>query len=172
MADNTFEIIKKFYTENFARLCNYVSTYVGNDVLSRDLVHDAFLVMMERYINPPDEKRYNRLITKILKNSIMTYFRETKNKININDDSLFKDIDFMAIDDGNDKEKCIEALVKCFKMLENPGKLVLYLNIYEGFSISEICRMTGIRQRKAYYIKNKTLKILREMLEEEGCDEF
>lgn len=172
MAENTFDILNKFYNRNFARLCNYVSTYVGNDMLSRDLVHDAFLVIMERYINPPDEKRYNRLITKIIKNSIMTYFRETKKRISIDDDSFFQNIDFSTRTEDHGKKESIEVLVKCFNMLENPGRLILYLNIYEGFSIADICRMTGIKQRKAYYIKKKTLDILKEMLENEGCHEF
>ena len=172
MADNTFEILNKYYVDSFARLCNYVSTYVGNDMLSRDLVHDAFLVLMDRYLNPPDGERYDRIITRILKNSIMTYFRETKKRLNTEDDSFFNNIDFRAKDVEYGKKECIEALVKCFRGLENPGRLILYLNIYEGFSISEICRMTGMKQRKAYYIKNKTLNILKEMLEKEGCDEF
>ncbi|MBN1622978.1 MAG: hypothetical protein JW903_01305, partial [Clostridia bacterium] len=68
MGNEIYDTLKTFYIGNYNRLCNYVSTYIGNDRLSRDLVHDAFLVVMDKYIHPPDEKRYNKIITKILKN--------------------------------------------------------------------------------------------------------
>ncbi|HPJ22119.1 MAG TPA: sigma-70 family RNA polymerase sigma factor [Clostridia bacterium] len=168
MANEVYEVLKNYYICNYTQLCNYVSTYIGNDRLSQDLVHDAFLVIMDKYLYPPDEKKYKKMITKILKNSIMTYFRETGTTISI-DNSFFDYMEIRSAMNNPEKELCMEKLVNFFEELENPGKMILYLNLYERFSLADISRMTGEKQRNIYYWKNKALEKLRAMMEEAGC---
>lgn len=167
MGNEIYDTLKTFYIGNYNRLCNYVSTYIGNDRLSRDLVHDAFLVVMDKYIHPPDEKRYNKIITKILKNSIMTYFRESKNTIPL-DGSFFDNIEMKVSKVEPENDECIKKLVYFFEKLENPGKLILYLSMYEGFTLAHIARMTGEKQRNVYFWKNKAIEELRENMEKAG----
>ena len=168
MGKKIYTTLKEFYIANYNQLCNYVSTYIGNDKLSMDLVHDAFLKVMDKYIEPPDETRYRKIITKILKNSIMTYFRETKNTIPV-DGTFFENIELRKTIFDSNKKECLEKLVGFFKKLENPGKLILYLNLYEGFSLANVARMTGEKQRNVYYWKNKALSELKEKMEDVNC---
>jgi len=168
MGKGIYDTLKDYYMSNYTKLCSYVAVYTKNNRLAGDLVHDAFLRVMERYIDPPDTERYRKIIARILRNSIVTYFRETKRTIPTDKD-FFENIEISMEKYDPGKKECMEKMTGFFKELENPGKLILYLNLYEGFSLANIARMTGLRQRNVYFWKNKALGIMKDKMTEAGC---
>jgi RNA polymerase sigma-70 factor (ECF subfamily) len=82
----------KFYTENYSKILNHVVIRVKNREVAEELTNDVFLKIREK-ISLYDEQKsgFNTWVYTVANNTIIDYFRASKNEKQVQQISDFQD---------------------------------------------------------------------------------
>lgn len=141
-----------------------------------DVIHDAFVsyARSDYDLELPEEDR-RKLLSRILKNRCIDYFRELKRhgcysldyERYYQERSLTKDKGRELVDDMIGDEKCRAIIKEIQKMPEN-WKEVAILKMLEGRSTEEVCEILNISEKACYSRVARIRKYLDKLLKDEN----
>ena len=155
--------IEKLFTDYFVRLCVFVYPMVGSEELAKDIVHDAFVVLLDH----PDLLSKAPTVQKsflysTVKNMAMNQLRKAKviNKYTMSlDDNELDDTDLL---NSLIKAEIIDALHRELELLPNGCQHVCRLIYLEGMKYDEVAAELNISVNTVKSQRKLALKMLRE----------
>jgi RNA polymerase sigma-70 factor, ECF subfamily len=160
------ENLKKFerlFKELFSPLCGFSVKYIYDLDDAKNLVHEVFVSVWEKFESLPDDTNYKSYLYTAVRNKSLNFIRDTKKHI--------------ALDDMNSEEPMVENLVMETAELEKEIEIALQslpekcrevfeMNRQEGLKYAEIAQKLNISIKTVEAQMSKALAILREHLKE------
>jgi len=155
--------IEQLFTDYFVRLCVFVYPMVGSEELAKDIVHDAFVVLLDH----PDLLTKDTVVLKsflytTVKNMAMNQLRKAKviNKYTMS--SIHNELDDIDLLTSLIKAEVISELHKELELLPNGCQHVCRLIYLEGMKYEEVATELNISINTVKSQRKLALKILRE----------
>lgn len=167
------EAFIKVYDDYVEDIYRFVFFKVGREDEARDLTSMVFLKAWNyiRTNSLSDSRTLRALVYKVARTSIIDYYRESGNKLEVSLDDENNPID--VIDEGQDlaadmdKETNLELIRRQLPLLKEEYREVLILRFVNDLSLEEIVAVTGKSRGNIRVIIHRALAALKEMVEEE-----
>jgi len=167
------EAFIKVYDDYVEDVYRFVFFKVGREDEARDLTSMVFLKAWNyiRTNSLSDSRTLRALVYKVARTSIIDYYRESGNKLEVSLDDENNPID--VVDEGQDlasdmdKETNLELIRRQLPLLKEEYREVLILRFVNDLSLEEIVAVTGKSRGNIRVIIHRALAALKEMVEEE-----
>jgi RNA polymerase sigma-70 factor, ECF subfamily len=154
---------EKLFRELFKPLCGFAMKYVGDLDEARNLVHEVFITVWEKFdLLPPDTNYKSYLFTSV-RNRCLNYLRDKKNHLSLEKMAEDKFSETNTQLETAELEKEIELAIQS---LPDKCRQVFELNRMEGLKYAEIAEKLGISVKTVEAQMSKALSVLREHLRE------
>jgi RNA polymerase sigma-70 factor, ECF subfamily len=154
---------EKLFRELFKPLCSFAMKYVGDLEEAKNLVHEVFITVWEKYDTLPSDTNYRSYLFTSVRNRSLNYLRDQKKHLTLEkvpDQSLATEASMM---ETAELEKEIELAIN---LLPEKCRQVFELNRQEGLKYAEIAEKMGISVKTVEAQMSKALRVLREHLRE------
>lgn len=154
---------EKLFRELFKPLCSFAMKYVGDLDEARNLVHEVFITVWEKYDTLPNDTNYRSYLFTSVRNRSLNYLRDQKKHLTLEkvpDQSLATETSLI---ETAELEKEIELAIN---LLPEKCRQVFELNRLEGLKYAEIAEKMGISVKTVEAQMSKALRVLREHLRE------
>ncbi|PKM89397.1 hypothetical protein CVU83_00040 [Candidatus Falkowbacteria bacterium HGW-Falkowbacteria-2] len=167
------EAFIKVYDDYVEDVYRFVYFKVGREEEARDLTSMIFLKAWN-YIQSnslSDSRTLRALVYKVARTSIIDYYRESGNKLEVSLDDENNPID--VVDDNQDlaanmdQESDMELIRKQLPLLKEEYREVIILRFVNDLSLEEIAAVTGKSKGNIRVILHRALAALKEMVEGE-----
>jgi RNA polymerase sigma-70 factor (ECF subfamily) len=154
---------EKLFRELFKPLCGLGIKYVGDPDEARNLVHEVFITVWEKFDTLPPDTNYKSYLFTSVRNRCLNYLRDKKNHLPLEKmaESKFSEINTQL--ETAELEKEIEMAINS---LPEKCRQVFELNRMEGLKYAEIAEKLGISVKTVEAQMSKALSVLREHLKE------
>lgn len=136
--------------------------YTGDWEESRNLVHEVFITVWEKFDSLPATTQYRSYLFTAVRNRSLNYLRDKKKTLSleaVNNDGYSENTSVEAAELEHLIEKAIESLpAKCRQVFE--------MNRVEGLKYAEIADRLGLSIKTVEAQMSKALNVLREHLRE------
>ncbi len=161
---NALEELVRTYSDG---LTQYAYLYVRDYFTAEDVMEESFAALIVKRKQLPDTLHFKAYLYKIAKNKCLDYLRSKKRTelpLSGYTESLVHADTERNIADRMRDRKVFQSLQK----LSQDYRDVLYFAYFDGYKISEICRMTGKSRKKVYNLLARAKSALKEILLKEG----
>lgn len=162
----TFEDL---YNKYYAKVLNYVSQHISNQMDAEDLTENVFIAAYKAFDSyDPEKAQPSTWIFCITKNRLKNYYRDRKDPSE-SIDEMFDTIE-LAVDDeighAAELEELRGAIAKALQEMNERERDIVVMSYFRNMNANEIAEeldLTAVNVRK---ILSRTLKKLRPYLEE------
>ncbi|MDP3836801.1 MAG: RNA polymerase sigma factor [bacterium] len=167
------EAFIKVYDDYVEDVYRFVYFKVGREEEARDLTSMIFLKAWN-YIQAnslSDSRTLRALVYKVARTSIIDYYRESGNKLEVSLDDENNPID--VVDDKQDlaanmdQASDMELIRKQLPLLKEEYREVIVLRFVNDLSLEEIAAVTGKSRGNIRVILHRAIAALKEMVEDE-----
>lgn len=169
---SVFDSMKSFkmiHAHYYLKLLRFVTMYVGEIIVSEEIVSDSFLVIWENRKSLKDIANFDSYIYAIAKYKSVSYLRGRRPQ-NIELDENYIDM-FIHTDTTPEEElisqECTRKLNEAINNLPEKCKLTFKLVREEKMKYREVAEVLGISQKTVEAHLSKAVKILRQILSSE-----
>jgi len=166
MIEREPEVVKKTDNITVSDLLNSGYRYGLSLTSSRqdaeDLVHDAWIRLLNRYEKPPELP----LLFKTMRNMYIDQLRKDK-LVALHRDSEY--VEFSSASTSIEREYVsAEEMQICLSKLKDSENEVVYLSVIEGYTAREIAAFTGSSRGSVLSLLYRSKRKLKEWLSEDG----
>lgn len=154
---------EKLFRELFKPLCGFAMKYVGDLDEARNLVHEVFIIVWEKFDTLPPDMNYRSYLYTSVRNRSLNYLRDRKNHLSIEKVSEYKFSEENTQLEAAELEKEIELAINS---LPDKCRQVFELSRMEGLKYAEIADKLGISVKTVEAQMSKALSVLRDHLGE------
>lgn len=154
---------EKLFRELFKPLCGFAMKYVGDLDEARNLVHEVFITVWEKFDSLPADTNYKSYLFTSVRNRCLNYLRDKKNHLSLEKMSEDNFSETNTQLETAELEKEIELAIHS---LPDKCRQVFELNRMEGLKYAEIAEKLGISVKTVEAQMSKALSVLREHLRE------
>lgn len=163
MADKDLNKFEQLFKELFKPLCNFSQKYMRDLDESKNLVHEVFVTVWEKFDTLPADSNYRSYLYTAVRNKCLNAIRDKKKTVTLDavpeHDFIESDTSLESLELGREIEIGIELLPeKC--------RMVFELSRMEGLKYEQIAQKMGISVKTVEAQMSKALSILREHLRE------
>jgi RNA polymerase sigma-70 factor (ECF subfamily) len=149
---------ESIFRDFFGPLCGYSSKFVGDLPTAKDIVHEAYLSLWEKFNNLPEDTNYKSYLYKAVRNRSLNYLRDKKQHTDVYESSVIGDSDETA---GLIQIELAEQIEATLNQLPEKCREVFELSRIEGLKYREIADRLNISVKTVENQMSKALKILR-----------
>jgi RNA polymerase sigma-70 factor, ECF subfamily len=151
------------FRELFKPLCGFALKYVDDFEEARNLVHEVFITVWEKYETLPPDTNFRSYLFTSVRNRSLNYLRDRKKHLSL---EKVKEDNFSesntALETG-ELETEIEAAIQS---LPEKCRQIFEMNRVEGLKYAEIADKLGLSIKTVEAQMSKALSVLRERLRE------
>lgn len=158
------EIYNRYYKAMF----NTALRIVKNRFEAEDIMQDAFLLAFTKLENLKDLKTFGVWLKRIVINNSISHYNKTTRITQVPLEAVFHKIeDQNEITDGNYGLKSIKVqhILNTLKTLKDNYRIVLTLNLIEGYDYEEICDIMKISNSNCRTTISRAKESLRKKLQ-------
>ncbi len=154
---------EKLFRELFKPLCSLAMKYLGDLDEARNLVHEVFITVWEKFDSLPPDTNYKSYLFTSVRNRCLNYLRDKKNHLPLEKlaESKFSETNTQL--ETAELEKEIELAINS---LPEKCRQIFELNRMEGLKYAEIAEKLGISVKTVEAQMSKALSVLRDHLKE------
>jgi RNA polymerase sigma-70 factor, ECF subfamily len=154
---------EKLFRELFKPLCGFSMKYVGDLDEARNLVHEVFITVWEKYDTLPPDTNFRSYLFTSVRNRSLNYLRDKKKHITLDHvaENTFSESDTTL--EASELEKEIETAIHS---LPEKCRQIFKMNRVEGLKYAEIADKLGLSIKTVEAQMSKALSVLRERLRE------
>lgn len=156
----TFE---QLFRELFKPLCGFAVKYVVDLDDARNLVHDVFITVWEKFDSLPSDTNHRSYLYTAVRNRCLNHLRSKKKHMSLEGMAEHKYAEEERPMEADQLEKEIELGINS---LPEKCRMVFEMNRKEGLKYSEIAEKMGISVKTVETQMSKALSVLREHLKE------
>lgn len=157
------ETLTKFLLENQQKFYRYAFTYVHNRETAMDMVQSSFLKAMEQLHTLRNPAAMKTWFYRILTNECLQALKKAKREDLMDSDDIHEEVYF---------EKGFEpdiALYEAVRTLAPETQTIIYLHFYEGYTLKEVSKITGVNlstvKSRLYTGLNKLKTLMKEEIQ-------
>lgn len=151
------------FREMFKPLCSFALKYVKDLDEARNLVHEVFISVWDKYDTLPDDTNFRSYLFTSVRNRSLNYLRYAKKHLTLEKVSEHTFSEQNTSMETAELEKEIELAINS---LPEKCRQVFELNRMEGLKYAEIAEKLGISVKTVEAQMSKALNVLREHLRE------
>lgn len=168
--DNTFSLVnrdlhsyEKLFRELFKPLCSFSLKYVGDLEEARNLVHEVFITVWEKYDTLPPDTNFRSYFFTAVRNRSLNYLRDNKKYMGLEHivEKTYSESNTSV--EAAELELEIEAAIDS---LPEKCRQIFEMNRIEGLKYAEIADKLGLSIKTVEAQMSKALGVLRERLRE------
>ena len=153
--NDRFESIFRDY---FGPLCGFSSKFVGDLPTAKDIVHEAYLSLWEKFNTLPEDTNYKSYLYTAVRNRSLNYLRDKKQHADVTELSVMGDSNVAA---GLIEIELAEQIEATLNQLPEKCREVFELSRIEGLKYREIADRLNISVKTVENQMSKALKIMR-----------
>ena len=143
--------------------------FVGNLADAEDLAQETFIKAYKKINTLKDHKKAKSWLYSIARNTVIDFFRKSKNKEVALSDALLESIAATTTTAATYQEKAISneisrELDRCIDRLVKEDRAIVRLLYYEGFSYKEITDLLNINENTLKSRLHRARSVLLEMI--------
>lgn len=163
MAAKDLHTFEGLFRELFKPLCSFAIKYVRDLDSAREIVHDVFVVVWEKFETLPADTNHRSYLFTAVRNRCLNHLRDAKKTVLMD-----------VIPDQNETEEpqnlqaaeLEQAIAYAIETLPERCRMVFELNRHEGLKYAQIAEKMGISIKTVEAQMSKALTIMREHLRE------
>ena len=136
----------------------------------KDLLHQLFLDLLEKRIDPDTIQNPKAYLIKAFKCKLIDYYRTLQKKSTVHTNSFADEQSngqhfFSEFEITEENNELVQNIRKAFDKLPKRCKKVIYLKFSEGKTTDEIADITGLTKRSVYNNLFEGIQLLRTQLQ-------
>lgn len=157
------KLYENLFRELFKPLCSFAYKYIGDFEESRNLVHEVFIIVWEKYESLPADTNFKSYLFTAVRNRSLNYLRDNKRHMSI---------DKVAEDNFSEQNTSIEAtelekeISGAIQSLPEKCRQIFEMNRLDGLKYAEIADKLGLSVKTVEAQMSKALAVMRERLKE------
>jgi RNA polymerase sigma-70 factor, ECF subfamily len=158
--------LKKFeqlFKELFAPLAGFSMKYVSDMDDAKNIVHEAFISIWEKFEMLPSETNYKSYLYTAVRNKSLNFIRDRKKHVMLEDIDSEEPAENNLALEAAELEREIEMVIES---LPEKCREVFQLNRQQGLKYAEIAEKMGISIKTVEAQMSKALAVLREQLKD------
>lgn len=155
----TFELL---FRDLFKPLCAFAMKYVNDLDEARNLVHEVFITVWEKFDSLPSDTNYRSYLYTAVRNRCLNHLRDTKKHLSIEKAELIRAEETSSMETV-ELEREIELAINS---LPEKCRMVFEFSRMEGLKYAEIAEKMGISVKTVEAQMSKALTVLRTHLSE------
>jgi len=150
------------YEIYFQQMFNICLSYVKDEQIAKDIVHDGFIIVFTAIQSLRESKKLDNWIKQIMKNLCLQYLNQDKNKISI--DKLDENEQPQQKEECGDDVLPMKVIVSMIDKLPKGYRKIFKLSVLEGLSHQEIAKILHIDPHSSSSQLYRAKKKLKEMI--------
>lgn len=166
MANQNLGAFEQLFRGLFKPLCAFANRYVGDIDDAKNLVHEVFIALWEKYDELPADTNYRSYLYTGVRNRCLNHLRDKKKHLTI---------EHLAEHPATGLESALETtelevkIDRAIQSLPEKCRMVFELNRIEGLRYAQIAEKMQISVKTVEAQMSKALSVLREQLSEFLC---
>lgn len=160
---NALEELIRTYSDPLTR---FAFCYVGSAAAAEEVMEDALTDVLLKGKRFDDEAHFKAYLYKAVRHRSINYLRRHRNHVPLEDvENVLScgDLEGDAIRLERDR-----TVFACMQVLPEQYRQVLTLKYFDGFSVEEICSVTGRSSKQVYNLLSRAKTALGKILEKVG----
>lgn len=155
-----FELLFRSY---FGELCGFSTKYVGDLESAKDVVHDVFLALWNKFDTLPEDTNFKSYLFTAVRNKCLNAIRDSKSQTSLDDlETLVSGNE----ESGLETAELAETIEAALKLLPEKCREVFVLSRVEGLKYAAIADQMKISVKTVEGQMSKALRVLRHELAE------
>ncbi len=160
--------VEKLVARYRAPLEYFAMTFVGDSALAEDVVSEAIVKLLIKKPSLKDERALKTYLYTATKHVAIDLLRKRKReKKRLEEEKRLALADIRYIEETVVKNEEQKKVLTALKSLPVEYRQALYLQFFEGFSVDEICAVTGKKKKQAYNVLARAKTALAAILKKE-----
>lgn len=161
---------ERLYREHYLKAVHYAHQYISDYELSKEIVHDAFLIIWEKRNSLNFEQNIASYLFTVVRNKCLNTLRDKMHKLKNFDPEITIDllINQYSLQDESAtnifNKELMELIDKTLTTMPEKIRTVFELNRDENITYKEIAISLGITEKAIEYRMSKALAIFRKAL--------
>lgn len=161
MKKDNYDILADYITDNQDKFYRLAFTYVHQKEAALDIVQNAVVKALQSYETIRNISYIRTWFYRILVNESLSYLRKAQREYPMDLSSILE-----TACSGSDGAEKLEVF-QIVNHLPEPGRTIVFLHYYEGFTMKEISQIKGMKLSTVKYHLYASLEKLKEMIKEE-----
>lgn len=161
MKKDNYDILADYITGNQDKFYRLAFTYVHQKEAALDIVQNAVVKALQSYESIRNISFIKTWFYRILVNESLSYLRKAQREYPMDLSSILETA--YSGSDGTEKLEVFQIV----NHLPEPGRTIIFLHYYEGFTIKEISQIKEMKLSTVKYHLYASLEKLKEMIKEE-----
>ncbi len=161
MKKHNYDILADYITGNQDKFYRLAFTYVHQKEAALDIVQNAVVKALQSYESIRNISFIKTWFYRILVNESLSYLRKAQREYPMDLSSILETA--YSGSDGTEKLEVFQIV----NHLPEPGRTIIFLHYYEGFTIKEISQIKEMKLSTVKYHLYASLEKLKEMIKEE-----
>ncbi|MGE0588755.1 MAG: RNA polymerase sigma-70 factor, partial [Cyclobacteriaceae bacterium] len=152
---------EKLFRELFAPLCGFSKKYVHDLDEAKNLVHEAFIALWEKFESLPADTNYRSYLYTSVRNKSLNYLRDRKIHLSV------EAVADQTVDNGSDKlvsNELEREITMAINSLPEKCRIIFEMSRFEELKYAEIADKLGLSVKTVEAQMSKALSILRKHL--------
>lgn len=160
---NALEELIRTYSDPLTR---FAFCYVGSAAAAEEVMEDALTDVLLKGKRFDDEAHFKAYLYKAVRHRAINYLRRHRNHVPLEDvENVLSCGDLEADAIKLERDRTVFA---CMQVLPEQYRQVLTLKYFDGFSVEEICSVTGRSSKQVYNLLSRAKTALGKILEKVG----
>jgi RNA polymerase sigma-70 factor, ECF subfamily len=154
---------EQLFKSLFKPLCAFATKYVGDTDEAKNIVHEIFVALWEKYETLPADTNYKSYLYTSARNRCLNYIRDKKKHLMLEQLTDHPATELETALEATELENKIDHVVQS---LPEKCRMVFEMNRIEGLKYAQIAEKMQISIKTVEAQMSKALSILREQLKE------
>lgn len=163
MAEKNLNKFEQLFRELFKPLCNFAMKYVRDLDEAKNIVHEVFVVVWEKFDTLPADTNYRSYLFTAVRNRCLNSLRDRKKHVALDNIS---ERDAAEENHSTETEELEKQITLAIESLPEKCRMVFELNRMEGLKYAQIADKMGISIKTVEAQMSKALSVLRASLGE------
>ena len=160
--------VEKLVARYRAPMEYFAMTFVGDSAFAEDVVSEAIVRLLIKKPSLRDERALKTYLYTATKNAAIDFLRKRKREKNrLEEEKRLALADIRYIEESVVKNEEQKSVLSALKVLREEYREALYLQFFEGFSVDEICAVTGKKKKQVYNVLARAKTALAAILKKE-----
>jgi RNA polymerase sigma-70 factor (ECF subfamily) len=161
LAEQKLNIFEQLFRGLFRPLCGFAMKYVMDEDEAKNIVHDVFITVWEKFEQLPSDTNYRSYLYTAVRNRSLNYIRDKKKHVVLEKLQEHEPAEINTTLESSELEREIELAIES---LPEKCRMVFEMHRFEGFKYAQIAEKMQISVKTVEAQMSKALSILREHL--------
>lgn len=144
------------------KLYNFIQKSLNFSEDANDIFQETVMRAFRYFHSYQKDKEFSTWIFAIAHNEVKKYFRKAKKYVSV------ADMDRIKSSGHDDSDDLVQEVYRFAERLKPKHRQVFFLFYYNGFAISEISQITGIKEGTVKFLLNRARSDLKKILGEQN----